>query len=109
VSFAVSEVSKISLLHDDLNVSKCRAITAWSFVSRTYDLEALSDVGPFVSKLVVLRYYDFSKWKSAKLCPVAISEIYKPVFSLKNGITSVSIDNRSYRCKHYSSSKYDGK
>jgi hypothetical protein len=77
------KLGKISLLHDDLNVSKCRAITRMVVCVKTYDLEALSDVGPFVSKLRCTEVYDFSKWKSAKLCPVAISEIYKPVFSLK--------------------------
>tara|TARA_R110002126_G_scaffold222889_3_gene367961 strand:+ start:1203 stop:1793 length:591 start_codon:yes stop_codon:yes gene_type:complete len=99
VSFAVSEVSKIKLsVYDDSNaLVNVERITAHGLVSRTYDLEALPDGDYFLeaeTSLKISRYTISVSGKSAKLCPVAISEIYKPVFQSKNGITFVSIDNR---------------
>ncbi|MBU0941073.1 MAG: hypothetical protein K2Y30_12125 [Flavobacteriaceae bacterium] len=100
VSFAVREVSKIKLsVYDGTNaLVNVERITANGLVSRTYDLEALPDGDYFLeaeTSLKISRYTISVSEKSAILCPDAVSEIYKPVFQAKNGITSVSIDNRS--------------
>jgi hypothetical protein len=98
VSFTLKEIKKIDLSIYDTsdNLIYQENVTSDNNINRSYDLTAFPDGVYFLqaeSDLKISRYKIEVVGKIAKLSADAISEVYKPVLTNKNGIVTLNLLN----------------
>lgn len=98
VTFAFNQVKKVALsLYDsDEVLIHTENVTAKQSINRTYDLNQLPEGTYFLeaeTEKKVARYEITVTGTKATLSKKAISEVYKPVVTNKDGMVSVNIQN----------------
>lgn len=98
VSFTFKEIKKMDLSIYDTNANLIyqEKVTSDDNIERTYDLTALPDGIYFLkaeTALKIAKYKIEVVGKIAKLATDAISEVYKPVLTNKNGLVTLNVLN----------------
>jgi hypothetical protein len=98
VSFTFKEIKKMDLSIYDTNANLIyqEKVTSDDNIDRTYDLTALPDGIYFLkaeTALKIAKYKIEVVGKMAKLSTDAISEVYKPVLTNKNGLVTLNVLN----------------
>lgn len=98
VTFALNESNKVELSIYDLDnkLIHTENVNSKGSINRTYDLKALPEGTYFLvaeSDTKIAKYEISVIGKTAVLASSPVSEVYKPVFTNKNGLVSLSIFN----------------
>lgn len=98
VTFALNQIEKIDLsIYDaDDKLIHSENVDSKKDIKRTYDLKALPEGTYFLqaeSDSKISRYEISVVGETALLSADAVSEVYKPVFAVKNGLVWVNILN----------------
>jgi hypothetical protein len=109
VTFALNQIDKMDLSIYDAEgkIIHSENVNSQKNINRTYDLKALPEGTYFLqaeSDTKVSRYEISVLGETASLSGKAVSEVYKPVYSYKNGLVWVSflnLDNSPVNIKIY--------
>jgi hypothetical protein len=98
VTFAINKINKMDLSIYDANdkLIHSESVNSKKNMNRTYDLNALPEGTYFLeaeSDSKISRYEISVVGATASLATGAVSEVYKPVFTFKNGLVWVNILN----------------
>jgi len=98
VTFAINKMNKMDLSIYDANdkLIHSESVNSKKNMNRTYDLNALPEGTYFLeaeSDSKISRYEISVVGATASLATGAVSEVYKPVFTFKNGLVWVNILN----------------